>query len=80
MLCSSDGIKKLNNYVIYRLVWVKKELVNSFRENDVVQEPGLNIANVTGPGEAITHMNSYEEIITTYSKKTIGYVPKQGQM
>ena len=65
MLCSSDGIKKLNNYVIYRLVWVKKELVNSFRENDVVQEPGLNIANATDPGEAITHMNSYEEIITT---------------
>ena len=65
MLCSSDGIKKLNNYVIYRLVWVKKELVNSFRENDVVQEPGLNIATVTDPGEAITHMNSYEEIITT---------------
>ena len=43
--------------------WVKEELVNSFRENEAVEEPGFNRANVTDPGEAITHMNSYEDII-----------------
>ena len=32
---------------------VKEESLNSLRENDVVEEPGLNIDNVTDLGEAI---------------------------
>ena len=32
---------------------VKEELLNSLRENDAVEEPGLNIDNVTDPGESI---------------------------
>lgn len=45
--------------------WVKEELVNLFRENNAVEEPGLNIAKLTDPREAIIHLNNYEEIIMT---------------
>ena len=41
---------------------VKKELLNSLRENNIVEQPGLNIDNVTDPREAISIINSYEEI------------------
>ena len=57
-----------------------EELLNSFRENDAVDELELNIANVINPGEFITIIHRYEEIINTQNKKTIGYVPKQRPM
>ena len=46
----------------------KEELLNSIRENDAMEEPGLNIDNVTDPGERII-IYSYEEIIKTQNKK-----------
>ena len=36
---------------------VKEELLNSLRENGTVEETGLNIDNVTDPGEAIAIIN-----------------------
>ena len=37
---------------------VKDEFVNSFRKKGTVEEPGLNIDNLTDPAEATTDMNS----------------------
>ena len=41
---------------------VKKELLNSLRENHIVEQPGLNIDNVIDHREAISIINSYEGI------------------
>ena len=35
---------------------------------------------MTHPGEAITTINSYEEIIKTQSKETKGYIAKKREM
>lgn len=51
--------------------------MTSVRENDAEQEPGLNIANVKDPGEAIIIISCYEELIKTQSKRVIRYVAKQ---
>ena len=59
---------------------VKEEFLNLLRENDIVEEPGLTIANMINLREAITIINHYEEIIKKENKKTIGYVVIQGQM
>ena len=50
------------------------------RENDKVEDSGLNIANVIDPGEAKTIISRYEEIIKTQNKRVIGYVAKQGEI
>ena len=45
---------------------VKEKLLNSIKENNAVEDPGLNIDDVTDTGEAIIIIiiiNSYEEII-----------------
>ena len=61
---------------------VKQELLNSLKENDEAEDPGLNeVANETnGPGETIFRINQYEEIIKSHNKRVIGYVAKQGQI
>ena len=59
---------------------LKDELMNSLRGGDAVEEIGIIIANVTEPGEAITIIKSYEEIIKIQNKKTITYVAKQRQL
>ena len=48
---------------------VKEQLLNSLREYDALEKPGLNIDNVTDPGEASTIINSYDEIIKTQNEK-----------
>ena len=44
---------------------VKEELLNALKENNLVEEAGLKIENVTDPGEAIAIINGCEEIIKT---------------
>lgn len=58
---------------------VKQELLKSLRENDTVEEPGFIITNVNNPGEPMTIINHYHEIIKTQSKKA-RYLAIQGQM
>ena len=57
---------------------VKEEFLNSLRENDQVEEQGINIANMIEQGEAITIINWYEEKIKTQHKRVFAYVAKQG--
>ena len=61
---------------------IKRELLNSLKENDDVEEQGLNETanNVNNSQEAITVVHRYEEIIKTQNKKTIGYTGKQGEL
>ena len=61
---------------------VKQELLNSLKENDEEEEPGLKeTTNATSdPQEAILIICRYEDIIKTQNKKTIGYIGKQGQL
>ena len=40
----------------------KEELLNSIRENDATEEPGLNIGNVIDLGDVII-INIYEKVI-----------------
>lgn len=42
---------------------VKAKLLNSLMGNGALEELGINTDNVTYSGEAITIINSYEEII-----------------
>ena len=44
---------------------VKEELLNTLKENNLVEEASLKIENVTDPGEAIAIINGCEEIIKT---------------
>ena len=48
---------------------VKEELLNSIRESDAVEEPGLNIEKATDPGGAIAIINYYEEVIKTQEQE-----------
>ena len=48
---------------------VKEKLLNSIKENNAVEDPGLNIDDVTDPGEAIIIINSYEEIVKIENEK-----------
>ena len=43
----------------------KEELLNTLKENNLVEEAGLKIENVTDPGEVIAIINGCEEIIKT---------------
>ena len=59
---------------------VKEELLNSLKDNDKVEEPEINIVNVSDPGEAITIINCYDKTIKTLYKRVIGCVAKQRQI
>ena len=55
---------------------VEQELLSSLMENNAVEEPGLDINNVTDPREAINIVNQYGQIMRTQNKKTIGCFAK----
>ena len=61
---------------------IKRELLNSLKENDDVEDQGLNETanNVNNTQEAITIIRRYEEIIKTQNEKAIGYTGKQGEL
>ena len=60
---------------------IKQELLNSLKENDDVEEQGLNeTANsVNNSQEAIVILRRHEEIIKT-KQKVIAYIGKQGEL
>ena len=66
-MVSKSKIKKKTNQS------VKRELLKSLKENDDVEEQGLNetVNNVNNSQEAIIIINSYEDIIKTQNKKAI---------
>ena len=66
-MVSKSKIKKKTNQS------VKQELLKSLKENDDVEEQGLNetVNNVNNSQEAIIIINSYEDIIKTQNKKAI---------
>lgn len=61
---------------------VKQELLNSLKENDDLEEPGLDETAyaIMHPLEAVRITNPYKETIKTQNKRAIGYVGKQGQL
>ena len=61
---------------------IKREMLNSLKENDDVEDQGLNETanNVNNTQEAITIIRRYEEIIKTQNEKAIGYTGKQGEL
>ena len=66
-MVSKSKIKKKTNQS------VKRKLLKSLKENDDVEEQGLNetVNNVNNSQEAIIIINSYEDIIKTQNKKAI---------
>ena len=75
-MVSKSKTKKKSNETI------KRELLNSLKENDDVEEQGLNeTANsVNNSQEPIAIIRRYVEIIKTQNKKAIGYTGKQGEL
>ena len=76
MVSKSKTKKKTNESI-------KQELLNSLKENDDVEEQGLNetVNNVSNSQDAIFIVRSYVEIIKTQNKKAIGlYIGKQGEL
>ena len=73
MVSKSKTKKKTNESI-------KRKLLNSLKENDDVEEQGLNETanNVNKPQEAIVIICRYEEIVKAQIKKAIGYISKQG--
>ena len=61
---------------------VKQELLISLKENDEVEESGLDeTANATkDPTEAVVIIQRCEEIIKMQNKRAIVYIGKQGQL
>ena len=55
---------------------VKKELLNSLKENNNLEETDLDatIDAITDPKEAVRIIQRYEEIIKTQNIRVIGYV------
>lgn len=47
---------------------VEEELLNSIRESNTVENPGLKTGNVTRPEEKFAIINGYEEITKTQNK------------
>ena len=58
---------------------VKKELLNSLKENNNLEETDLDatIDAITVPKEAVRIIQRYEEIIKTQNIRVIGYVGGQ---
>ena len=75
-MVSKSKTKKKSNETI------KRELLNSLKENDDVEEQGLNETanNVNNSQEAIAIIRRYMEIIKKKNKKAIGYTGKQGEL
>ena len=75
MVSKSKTKKKTNESI-------KRELLNSLKENNDVEEQGLNktVNNVNNSQEAIVIIRRYEDIIKTQNKKAVGYIAKQGQL
>ena len=73
MVSKSKTKKKTNESI-------KRKLLNSLKENDDVEEQGLNETanNVNKPQEAIVIICRYKEIVKAQIKKVIGYISKQG--
>ena len=59
---------------------VKKELLNSLRERDTVEESDFSIQKIIDQGEVIERIKHYDEIVKTGSKQTIRYESRQGQL
>ena len=61
---------------------VKQELLISLKENNEVEESGLDeTANATkDPTEAVVIIQRCEEIIKMQNKRAIVYIGKQGQL
>ena len=61
---------------------IRQELLNSSKEDDYVEEPGLNETDseINNSQEALIIRHCYEDIIKTQNKKAIGYTGKQGQL
>ena len=61
---------------------IKRELLNSLKENDDVEEQGLKetVNNVNNSQEAIVIVRRYEGLIKTQNQKAIGYTAKQGEI
>ena len=75
MVSKSKTKKKTNESI-------KRELLDSLKENNDVEEQGLNktVNNVNNSQEAIVIIRRYEDIIKTQNKKAVGYIAKQGQL
>ena len=61
---------------------VSQELLDSLKENDGVEEPGLNerAKETNDPQEIILLIRRHEDIIRIQNEKAIGYIGKQGQL
>ena len=61
---------------------IKRELLNSLKDNDDVEEQRLNETanNVSNSQEAIVIIRRYKVIIKTQNKKAIQYIGKQGEL
>ena len=85
MLCCHEP--KLSNGILYRFELyrkppgktVKKELLNSLKENNNLEETDFDATTeaITDPKEAVRIMQRYEEIIKTQNRRVIGYVGGQ---
>ena len=61
---------------------IKQEFLNSWQENDDVEEQGLKgtANNANNSQKATLIINHQENIIKTQNQKTIEYIGKQGQL
>ena len=75
MLSKSITKKKTNEII-------ERELLNSFQENDDVEQQGFNETanNVNKSQEALCIINPYKDVIKTPNKKVIGYIRDQEEL
>ena len=62
--------------------FIKRELLNSSKENDDVEEQGLNktVSNANNSQEVIAIIRRYDDLMKNQNKKPIGYIAKQGEL
>ena len=75
-MVSKSKTKKKTNETI------KRKLLNLLKENDGVEEQGLNeiFINVNNSQEALVIIYRYEDIRKTQNKKAIRYIAKHGEL
>ena len=75
MVSKSKTKKKTNESI-------KRELLNLFKENNDVEEQGLNetVNNLNNSQEVIVIIRRYEDVIKTQNKKAAGYIAKQVEL
>lgn len=75
MLSKSITKKKTNEII-------ERELLNSFQENDDVEQQGFNETanNVNKSQEALCIINPQKDVIKTPNKKVIGYIGDQEEL